>query len=93
MSILEQSIDILELSVRGQNVLRYAGIKNLYTLVRTKESDLVQYKNCGSGTLREIKKSLKEFNLSLRSEWTQLKIRCNNCNDEILLEIIQKGGK
>jgi len=66
--LLNQSVDIIELSIRAQNCLRVAKIKSIGDLVQKREQDLLKVKNFGKKSLNEIIKKLKELNLSLGME-------------------------
>lgn len=63
--ILNQPVDIIELSVRASNCLKIARIKTIGELVKKKEDELLSYKNFGRKSLDEIKLRLKELNLIL----------------------------
>ncbi|MFC1512473.1 DNA-directed RNA polymerase subunit alpha [bacterium] len=63
--MLQQSVDIIELSVRSSNCLRNAKIKLIKELVKKKEEDLLNYKNFGRKSLDEIKAKLQDMGLSL----------------------------
>lgn len=63
--LLNQSVDIIELSVRSSNCLQVARIKILGDLVQKTEQDLLKVKNFGKKSLAEISKKLKELGLSL----------------------------
>ncbi|MGF1573454.1 MAG: DNA-directed RNA polymerase subunit alpha [Sumerlaeia bacterium] len=64
MTILDKSIEELELSVRSFNCLEAAGIKTIRDLVQKSESEMLKYRNFGRKSLSEIKAILKAFNLS-----------------------------
>ncbi len=66
--LLNQSVDIIELSVRASNCLKVAKIKSIGDLVRKTEADLLSYKNFGKKSLEEIEEHLKELGLSLGME-------------------------
>ncbi|MCX7905789.1 MAG: DNA-directed RNA polymerase subunit alpha [Elusimicrobiales bacterium] len=63
--LLEQSIEVLELSQRALNGLKRAEIKTIGELVSKTEEDLMAIKNFGDKSLEEIKEKLKEIGLSL----------------------------
>lgn len=63
--ILNQPVDIIELSVRASNCLKIARIKTIGELIKKKDEELISYKNFGRKSLEEIKLRLKELNLSL----------------------------
>lgn len=63
--LLNQPVEIIELSVRAANCLKEARIKTLGDLVKKKEEDLLQRRNFGRKSLEEIKDKLKEMDLFL----------------------------
>jgi len=66
--LLNQPVDIIELTVRASNCLKVAKVKTIGDLVRKTENDLLSYKNFGKKSLEEIKERLKELGLSLGME-------------------------
>lgn len=66
--ILNQPVEIVELSIRSANCLKAAGIKTIGELVRKKEEDLLACRNFGKKSLDEVKSKLKELGLSLGME-------------------------
>lgn len=62
-SILNQSVDDLELSVRAQNCLRAASIKSIGDLVRREESEMLKFRNFGRKSLQELLQVLEERGL------------------------------
>ncbi|MFH1715052.1 MAG: DNA-directed RNA polymerase subunit alpha [Elusimicrobiota bacterium] len=70
--LLNQSVDIIELSVRSSNCLRNAKIKTIKDLVTKQEDELLNYKNFGKKSLDEIKEKLVELNLSLGMDISSL---------------------
>jgi len=52
--MLEKTVDELELSVRSGNCLRAAKIRTLGDLVQKTEADMLQYRNFGKKSLKEI---------------------------------------
>lgn len=52
--ILERSVDELELSVRAGNCLRAAQIRSIGDLVQKSEAEMLQYRNFGKKSLKEI---------------------------------------
>ena len=62
---LGQNVEELELSVRSHNCLRNADIKTLGDLVGRTEFDLLQTKNFGKKSLKEIKELLEKMGLRL----------------------------
>jgi len=66
--LLNQPVDIIELSVRASNCLKAAKIRTIGDLVSKKDDELISYKNFGKKSLDEIKERLTELNLSLGME-------------------------
>jgi len=64
IAILKKSVDELELSIRSQNCLRDAKIKNIYDLVIKNETEIMNQRNFGKKSLTEIKALLKEYGLN-----------------------------
>lgn len=54
------SIEECDFSVRSFNVLKRAEVKNLLELALLSEEDLSKLKNCGKGSIKEMKECLKE---------------------------------
>jgi DNA-directed RNA polymerase subunit alpha len=65
-SILEMSIDDLELSARSSNCLKKAGIKSVGELVGYEEADLMKIKNFGAKSAKEVMEKLKEYKMDLK---------------------------
>ncbi len=65
-SILNLTIDDLELSARSSNCLKRAGIETVQELVEKDLSELTQIKNFGKKSADEINDKLKVYNLSLK---------------------------
>jgi DNA-directed RNA polymerase subunit alpha len=63
--LLEQPVDIIELSVRASNCLKAAKIRTIGELVTKKEDELLNFKNFGKKSLDEIRERLKELELQL----------------------------
>jgi len=63
--ILEQPVDMIELSSRASNCLKVARIRNIRDLVTRREEELLAVKNFGKKSLDEIKDRLKDMGLSL----------------------------
>jgi DNA-directed RNA polymerase subunit alpha len=63
--ILLRPIASLDLSVRASNCMREEKIETVGELVRRSKDDLLQVKNFGKTSLREIEKKLDELGLSL----------------------------
>jgi DNA-directed RNA polymerase subunit alpha len=62
-ALLEKSVDELELSVRSGNCLRAAKIKSLGDLVQKSEAEMLQYRNFGKKSLKEIQDLLTQMGL------------------------------
>lgn len=62
--LLEKSVDELELSVRSGNCLRAAKIKSLGELVQKSEPEMLQYRNFGKKSLKEIADLLTNMGLT-----------------------------
>lgn len=60
---LEKPVDELELSVRSANCLRAAKIRTLGELVQKSEAEMLQYRNFGKKSLKEISDLLQGMNL------------------------------
>lgn len=67
-SILDTTIDELELSVRSYNCLKRANIQSVGELIKYSEEDIMNVRNFGKKSLDEIKEKLTEMGLSLRKE-------------------------
>jgi DNA-directed RNA polymerase subunit alpha len=62
--LLERSVDELELSVRSANCLRAARIRTLGQLVTKTEQEMLQYRNFGKKSLKEIQDLIEGMGLS-----------------------------
>jgi DNA-directed RNA polymerase subunit alpha len=62
-SLLNQSVDDLDLSVRAQNCLKAASIKTIGDLVRREESEMLKFRNFGRKSLQELVAVLEDRNL------------------------------
>lgn len=62
---LSQPISVLELSVRAANCLEVEGMETLADLCGRSEEDLLEIRNFGKTSLKEITKKLEEHGLSL----------------------------
>jgi DNA-directed RNA polymerase subunit alpha len=62
---LNKSVDELELTVRSTNCLKAANIKTIADLVQKTESEMLETKNFGRKSLKEIKDILKGMGLDL----------------------------
>ncbi len=63
--LLNQPVDIIELSVRASNCLKAAKIRTIGDLVTKTDEELIGFKNFGKKSLDEIKERLSELSLSL----------------------------
>jgi len=63
--VLNQPVDMIELSSRASNCLKVARIKTISELVGRREEELLAVKNFGKKSLDEIKDRLKDMGLSL----------------------------
>ena len=63
--VLETPVTDFELSVRSRNCLKAMGLTNLGDLLNVTEHDLLNYKNFGETSLREIKAMLAQKGLTL----------------------------
>ncbi len=63
--LFEQSVEVIELSVRSANCLKSAKIYKIKELVSKKENELLSYKNFGRKSLDEIREKLQELGLNL----------------------------
>lgn len=64
----DRDIDELKLSVRSRNCLKREGVNALSDLLAYTETDLLNIRNLGDGSLKEIRDKLAELGLSLREE-------------------------
>ena len=62
-NLLNQAIDEMELSVRSFNCLQAAGIKYIHELVSKEENQMLNYKNFGRKSLRELREKLNSMGL------------------------------
>ncbi len=62
-SILDQSIDSLDLSIRSMNCLKNANIRTLRDLVSRSEREMVEIRNFGEKSLREVQDKLEAMGL------------------------------
>ena len=65
--VLNQEIDVLELSVRSTNVLKGEGIYFIKDLLARSEIDLLEIPSMGNKTVAEIKDALAQHGLALRN--------------------------
>ena len=62
-SILDASIDSLELSIRSMNCLKNANIRTLRDLVSRSEKQMVEIRNFGEKSLKEVREKLEALGL------------------------------
>lgn len=73
-SILNQSVEELELSVRSSNCLKNANIRTIGELTKKTEDDITKTRNFGKKSLEEIKQKLEERGLTLgMTDYSHLK--------------------
>jgi DNA-directed RNA polymerase subunit alpha len=65
-SVLETSIDDLDLSVRSYNCLKRQGINSVGQLVECSEADLLNIRNFGAKSIEEVKDKLQQMGLGLK---------------------------
>ena len=65
MTNLNQSIDILELSIRSMNALKYSEIYTIKDLVKSSKKCLLRTPNFGRKSLREVEECLSLIDLKL----------------------------
>ncbi|MFC1767366.1 DNA-directed RNA polymerase subunit alpha [Candidatus Margulisiibacteriota bacterium] len=65
-SVLEMSVEDLELSARSSNCLKKAGIKIIRDVMEYSELDLMRIKNFGAKSAREVKEKLEEYKINLK---------------------------
>ncbi len=62
-SVLDQSIDTLDLSIRSMNCLKNANIRILRDLVSRNEKDMLDIRNFGEKSLKEVREKLESMGL------------------------------
>lgn len=67
-SVLDMSLEDLELSARSLNCLKRASIRTVRELISFSTEDLIKFKNFGGKSLSEVKEKLSEYKLSLKGE-------------------------
>ncbi len=72
-SKLELPISKMDLSVRASNCLESEGVQTIRDLVVLTEDDLLQFKNFGRTSLKEIRKKLDDMNLELGMDMESMK--------------------
>lgn len=60
------SVSDIGLSVRLSNVLKAAGLMNVYDVVINTESEISKLPNCGARSVKELKNALAEIGLELK---------------------------
>lgn len=68
--VLDQSVNIIDWSVRVHNVLRRLGITKIRDLVALSHNDLMKTRNLGIGSVSEIERRLSEIGVSLKEGGT-----------------------
>ena len=66
--LLETSIDDLELSVRAYNCLKRAAINNVQDLVNKSENEMMNIRNLGKKSLKEVIDKIKDMGLTFRND-------------------------
>ena len=67
-TILEMTIEDLDLSVRSFNCLKRAGINTVEDLINKSEEDMMKVRNLGRKSLEEVILKLKDLGFSLQKE-------------------------
>ena len=67
-SILERTIEELDLSVRSYNCLKRAGINTVYDLTEKSEAEMMKVRNLGRKSLEEVKIKLADLGLGLKND-------------------------
>lgn len=70
-TLLEKGVDELELSVRSANCLRAARIRSLGDLVQKSEAEMLQYRNFGKKSLKEIQDLIQGMGLHFGMDVTK----------------------
>jgi len=73
-SLLERSVEELELSVRSSNCLKAANIKTIGDLVQKSEGEMLKYRNFGRKSLKEIADILQSMNLGFGQDVSKYKL-------------------
>ena len=66
-TVMETSIDDLDLSVRSYNCLKRQGINTVGQLVECTEGDLLNIRNFGAKSIEEVKDKLQQMGLGLKA--------------------------
>lgn len=64
----EESIDVLELSVRAEHCLQRVGIKTIGQLCAMTELDLAKLRNMGVKSVKDVKEKLLKLGCKLKDE-------------------------
>ncbi len=67
-SILEMTIDELDLSVRSSNCLKRAGINTVKELISKSKSEMMKVRNLGTKSLEEVISKLVSLGFQLNDE-------------------------
>ena len=62
-SILDQSVESLELSIRSLNCVKNAELRTIRDLVARSEKEMVEIRNFGEKSLREVREKLEALGL------------------------------
>jgi len=73
-TLLERSVEELELSVRSSNCLKAANIKTIGDLVTKSEGEMLKYRNFGRKSLKEIADILTGMNLGFGTDVSRYKL-------------------
>jgi DNA-directed RNA polymerase subunit alpha len=73
-TLLERSVEELELSVRSSNCLKAADIKTIGDLVTKSEGEMLKYRNFGRKSLKEIADILQGMGLSFGMDVSKYKL-------------------
>ena len=73
-TLLERSVEELELSVRSSNCLKAANIKTIGDLVTKSEGEMLKYRNFGRKSLKEIADILTGMNLGFGMDVSKYKL-------------------
>ncbi len=73
-TLLERSVEELELSVRSSNCLKAANIKTIGDLVQKSEGEMLKYRNFGRKSLKEIADILASMNLQFGMDVSKYKL-------------------
>ncbi len=73
-TLMERSVEELELSVRSSNCLKAANIKTIGDLVQKSEGEMLKYRNFGRKSLKEIADILQSMNLQFGMDVSKYKL-------------------